>query len=69
MGMIVADSELARYARAMRNGIHSTLVAIEQKHGLYGYPPELVSIGLKAIDEGLDPDDAISAAYTGDDRG
>lgn len=34
-------------------------VRIEKKHHLYGYPPELVSIGLAAADKGEDPVHAV----------
>jgi hypothetical protein len=34
-------------------------IAIEKEHGLFGWPPEIVSVGLKAIDEGADPEQAI----------
>lgn len=32
---------------------------MERQYGLDGYPPELVSVGLKGIDEGEDAHDAI----------
>lgn len=44
----------ARYIEAMRKGHDLTLDRIEQDAGLWGYPPELVSVGLQAIDKGLD---------------
>ena len=44
-------SELKQYAAAMRNGDHDTCIAIEERHGLYGYPPELVSTVLASIDK------------------
>ena len=34
---------------------------IEQRHDLYGYPPELVTVGLKAVAEGKDAHEAIDA--------
>jgi hypothetical protein len=55
-------SLLARYHAAMRklDGIDECL-RIEQDYSLLGYPPEIVSVGLKAIDEGRDAHDAIDA--------
>lgn len=55
------QSETARYMRALIAGNHSAASLIEERHGLYGYPPELVSIGLAAIDRGESADDAIAA--------
>jgi hypothetical protein len=46
---------------AMVAGQDRVCIAIEQEHGLFGYPPELVSVGLRAIDEGKDADEAIDA--------
>lgn len=45
----------ARYVKAMAAGMDHTCAAIEKEHGLYGYPPETVCVGLVAIDEGRDP--------------
>lgn len=53
---------LKQYADAMRDGDHGRCIQIEQTHGLYGYPPEIVSAGLAAIDRGEDPSDAIDKA-------
>lgn len=53
----LADREA--YSKAMiRNDLH-TCVEIEQRYGLYGYPPELVSVGLNAACEGKDPQQAV----------
>lgn len=62
------DSLLRRYLNALRAGHACTCIAIEQEHDLFGYPPEIVSVGLKAVDEGLDPHEAI-AAYIGEAHG
>lgn len=43
-----------RYFEAMRKGQDHVCARIEQDAGLWGYPPELVSVGLRAIDEGRD---------------
>jgi len=53
-----------QYARAMASGSHEACLAIERKQGLDGYPPELVSVGLAALEKGQDPYAAIEA-YTG----
>lgn len=54
-------SEAKRYSAAMVAGQDHVCIAIEQEHGLFGYPPELVSVGLRAVDEGKDADEAIDA--------
>ena len=48
-----------QYAAAMRLGNHELCFAIERRHALDGYPPELVSIGLLALEAGQDPYAAI----------
>lgn len=58
-------SVLSRYANAMRNGCAYTCVTIEQDHGLYGYSPEVVSVGLKAHDEGRNVQEAVSEYLMG----
>ena len=50
---------LQDYSKAMIAGDSDTCIRIEQKHEMFGLPPELVSIGLAAIDSGLDADAAI----------
>ena len=50
---------LQDYSKAMIAGDGDKCIRIEQKHELFGFPPELVSIGLEAIDNGLDADAAI----------
>lgn len=55
-------SQLERYHKAMRSQDGSYICyRIERQHGLDGYPPELVSVGLKAIDEGKDGEAAVEA--------
>jgi len=54
----VADREA--YSKAMIRNDLNTCVAIEQRYGLYGYPPELVSVGLNAACEGKDPERAVA---------
>ncbi|MUV13541.1 hypothetical protein [Noviluteimonas gilva] len=55
-----------RYINAMVSGNTELCIAIERQTGLFGYPPEIVSIGLRAIDEGRDPDAAIGAYIDGE---
>ncbi|MCI2809339.1 hypothetical protein [Eoetvoesiella caeni] len=55
-----APTDLEIYSKAMISGNFQACVAIEQRHDLYGYPPEVVSVGLKAIAEGQDMDLAIT---------
>lgn len=43
-----------QYSDAMIDGDHARCIRIEEAHGLYGLPPELVSLGLAAIDRGED---------------
>lgn len=54
-------NELQRYTEAMMRGDNDAAYRIECIHGLDGYPPEIVSIGLKAYDEGRSPDEAVYA--------
>lgn len=53
------------YAKAMISGDVDTCVEIEQKYDLFGYPPEIVSVGLNALANGLDQHDAINT-YVGE---
>jgi hypothetical protein len=62
----VTDAQ--RYVHAMINSDHDTLVRIEQKHGLFGYPPEVVTIGLRAIADGKDGHAAIDAHIDGEQQ-
>lgn len=48
-----------QYAEAMREGDHARCIQIEERNGLYGLPPEIVSAALAKIDAGEDPADAI----------
>ena len=48
------------YAYHMKTGNTAAMLAIEEKHLLVGYPPELVSEGLNAIEIGKDPVAAIT---------
>ena len=53
-------SQAQKYASAMLAGRHSECLRIEQSFCLDGLPPELVSVGLRAIDDGKCADAAIS---------
>lgn len=44
-----------QYAAAMIAGNCGLCLEIERRHGLDGFTPEQVSIGLKALEDGLDP--------------
>jgi len=58
----------SQYAKAMIKGDALKCFHIEQDNGLAGYPPELVSVALKAIDEGRDPDEALADYMDGNDE-
>jgi hypothetical protein len=57
-----------RYFEAMRKGQEHVCVRIEQDTGLWGYPPELVSVGLHAIDEGRDAFLAVQDYFNAEDH-
>jgi hypothetical protein len=50
---------LERYNNAMKRGDIDTCIAIEETYGLFGYTPELVSVGLRAIESDIDPHEAV----------
>ena len=52
-------SELKKYNKAMMDNNTEYCIDIEIIHGLYGYPPDLVSIGLDAFDAGNDALEAV----------
>lgn len=54
-------TQLEQYCAAMRRGIDEICIQIELETGLIGYTPQLVTIGLAAIQEGKDPFDAIDS--------
>lgn len=68
-GVEPARRESKRYAEAMMANHLATLVAIEQEHGLYGYPPEVVSVGLAAFDRGEDVGRAVDRYLGADEEG
>ena len=53
------------YAAAMIAGRDKECYRIECEHGLDGYPPEIVSIGLNAAAEGGDALNAVEAYLDG----
>ena len=59
---------LAQYTQAMIAGHTQTCIRIERENDVFGYPPEIVSVALKAIDDGEDPDAALDAYMRGDDE-
>lgn len=58
-------SILEKYNKAIRTNYIDMCIAIEQQYDLYGYPPDIVSIALAAIDKGENPDDALEAYFEG----
>lgn len=50
-----AAADLEKYGEAMRTGNDFECIRIEQRWGLYGASPELVSSDLKRISEGRIP--------------
>lgn len=52
-----------QYARAMRAGNNDLCFSIERSQGLDGFPPELVSVGLLALEAGRDPYAAIGERF------
>lgn len=52
----IAKRDLASYMRMLPENAVSGMIAIEQRHGLYGYPPSIVMQGLAAKAEGKDMD-------------
>lgn len=59
-------SEAERYFKAMVAGQDYICSRIEQNHDLYGYPPQVVSVGLKAFDEGRNVQDTVAEYLNGD---
>jgi hypothetical protein len=57
-----------QYAYAMRDGDHARCIRIEEQAGLYGLPPELVTLGLIEIEAGRDPMIAVRAITQGADQ-
>ncbi len=43
-------SKAEAYAQAMSSGAIGACIRLEKENGLFGYPPELVSVGLRAVD-------------------
>lgn len=60
-------TELETYTRAMVAWQIDTCIRIEQRHGLFGYPPEVVGVGLAAHDKGEDVDATVDAYLSGGD--
>lgn len=53
-----AQTDLANYSHAMMNDVQHVLQDIEQRWGLYGYPPQIVGAVLSGVASGLDRDTA-----------
>lgn len=58
---MAAMTKAEAYAQAMSSGAIGACIRLEKENGLFGYPPELVSVGLRAVDEYRDPINAIEA--------
>lgn len=61
------SGDAAAYMKAMIAGQVDACIRIEQRHGLFGYPPEIVSVGLAAADKGEDVHAAVDAYLAGGD--
>jgi hypothetical protein len=46
------QADMDTYFKSMMNGNIDKCCSIEDKYDLYGYPPEIVSVGLNAAFEG-----------------
>jgi len=73
MAQTESASLVGRYNAAMMAGNCELALRIEERCGLAGYPPEIVSVGLRAMDKGEDAGAAIDAYIghadgTGDDE-
>jgi hypothetical protein len=55
-----------KYLNAMLNNRDHICADIESHFGLYGYPPEVVSVALRAADDGEDVDAAVIACLSGE---
>jgi hypothetical protein len=64
----IAMKLLEQYIKAMREDVLFICMGIEDDNGLYGLPPELVTVGLKAIDEGRDAWEEIDRYTTASDQ-
>jgi hypothetical protein len=61
-----AKRDLESYARMLPENQVSGMIAIERRHGLYGYPPSLVMQALHAKAEGEDMDAFIDHMLSAD---
>lgn len=58
-------SDFAKWKRALiycneDSAALNEMLRIEDKHGLMGYPPELVTVGLQAAEKGLNALEAVA---------
>jgi hypothetical protein len=63
--IIQARRDRDDYYLAMIKGDSATCIVIEEKYGLHGYQPELVSVGLNAAAVGKDPEEVIESYIVG----
>lgn len=57
-----AKEDLKKYGKMMQNGNSQGALLIEQRYGLDGYPPSIVSTALNALAEGKNMGKAIDQA-------
>lgn len=60
-----ARNDLHTYTRAMMAGNIAMAIAIEKRHGLYGYPPDIVCSALANVIDGKDADEALDDILKG----
>ena len=62
-----ARADMVAYAKALAAGRHQQALQIEQRYELDGYPPEIVSVGLRAAVDGRDHQAAVEDYLEGAD--
>lgn len=63
-----ARQELGNYSQAMIDGRTDICIKIEKRHGLYGNPPAIVTVGLQAVVDGKDINEVIEAYLNKEDE-
>lgn len=54
-----ARADLVAYAKTLITGNTDAAIRIEKRYGVFGYPPQIVSIALQAAAEGRDHMEAV----------
>jgi hypothetical protein len=62
-----ARADFVTYGKALVANRVEQAVYIERKYDLYGYPPQVVSIGLQAAAEGRDHMEAVDEYLEGEE--